>query len=189
MPLFRQLPQSHQPSLSSWVCAAAKISSSKASLSSKSSSISRELAMCDVLSSMCWGFTTSHWPKMLSISLEFLGISSVLLLVSLSLSSPSLLYSAGQISPFWCSLVCAFLLVAWRQTATPGNWTSGSELSCSHQTVQLESFLRCQSIDFFSRCTLFSWLDVGGSEDWSLISLNRMGRQMGEWCHLHWGHY
>lgn len=54
------------------------------------------LVMYKLLSSTCLGFTTSHLPKMLSISLKFFGISSVSLSVSLSSSSPPFPYPVVQ---------------------------------------------------------------------------------------------
>ena len=90
--LYVLLPDVPGVSLYFWARAATKISSSKASLSSKSLSISGELVTYKLLSSTCLGFTTSHLPKMLSISLKFFGISSVSLSVSLSSSSPPFPY-------------------------------------------------------------------------------------------------
>ena len=77
--------------------------------------------MYKLLSSTCLGFTTSHLPKMLSISLKFFGISSVSLSVSLSSSSPpfpypvvlslslTVLYFLGQVCHFIFALLGRFL--------------------------------------------------------------------------------
>ena len=77
--------------------------------------------MYKLLSSTCLGFTTSHLPKMLSISLKFFGISSVSLSVSLSSSSPpfpypvvlslslTVLYFLGQVCHFIFVLLGRFL--------------------------------------------------------------------------------